>query len=142
MQTRWQRQTQIQLPYKTHTMPKVKLLGCLAGIIIFCCFRWIRIDFALLLALQKCQIHECFEILTFLVNVSIILPLLLSLLGLNSYCLLPMPMPKPTRICLCPCPPPMCGGRRAVRRVAGGAVHRGPSTWAGGMGAAHGMGIG
>ena len=42
--------------------------------------------------------------------ISIILPLLLSLLGLNSYCLLPMP--KPIRICLChgpgPCPPTMC----------------------------------
>ena len=46
-------------------------------------------------------------------NNAIILPLLLSFLGLNSYCLLLMPMPKPIRICLCPChgrglcPPPV-----------------------------------
>ena len=38
-----------------------------------------------------------FYFLTFLVNVSIILPLLLSLLGLSSYCLLP------TAYCLCLC---------------------------------------
>jgi len=34
-------------------------------------------------------------VFAFLVDVSIILPLLLSLLGLNSYCLQPMPMPSP-----------------------------------------------
>ena len=47
--------------------------------------RWIRIDFALLIALHKCKNRWCFEILPFLGDLSIILPLLLSLLGMNRY---------------------------------------------------------
>ena len=53
---------------------------------------------------SKCinkTISSIFGFSTFLVNISIILPLLLSLLGLNTYCLLPMPTPSPIRLCLC-----------------------------------------
>ena len=50
---------------------------------------WVRTDFALLIALQKCQIHRFSDFSTFLGNLyytGIILPLLLSFPGLNSYC--------------------------------------------------------
>ena len=93
---------------------------------------------------------SCSHFLLIWKYVSIILPLLLSLLGLNSYGPLPMPMSKPIRTCLCPCHGPgpcphVLGPRRPPRppcarppRPLYGRL-RGPRTC---MGPARGVGIG